>query len=1119
MFCFTAVIMLVGAFFVGNEANAGAGVNGVVLNEVMPNPAAGNEWIEVINTVSTTWDLSGCTIEAIRMEPGYATQTIALSGTLPDHGILVFEASGKLDNAGAILTFRNELGIVIYSMSYGDQNPGGMPHADLPSVGGSAYYDVGADAWYTSSTPQTYGWFNGAPAPTRSSIVADLNGDGITTNFGTVTNPSAASGVWFEMADKGRLTFNATLNYTSYATKVMIENLASKLDMSATGTVAFDASTAADMQAAGAEVTIYSLDTLGFTTQPYLQIMTDYGAIIPPASSTYPTISGESYAGGELTFSTDHFTGFGAYKVVNTRTGEGFNTLQQAVSATNTADGDTLNVSAETFAETVNIDKSLTFSCSGGSVTAFTLATTTIAATNCGVETVNVTGAGSVQEAVDIVKTGGTINAAAGSYDETVTINKALSIYGTGDPTVSEFVFTAAPILTSGISSLLVDVSGNGRVADGLAATQGGGTLTVYAGTYNETVTFDHFVHLLGSGSPTVTKFILDDLLNCSGIGAATVDVTANGYVNNGIECVSTGGTVNLAAHTYGGNFVVDRSMTIKGASSSTTIITDLNENMAVFAVTADNVTIQDLTVQNAPGRGGIQGASVDYLTVMNVISTGNTYGIELSNSNFATLTNVELNNNSSYGLYVLNSNSSTMTGSVVTGQCTGIKVDGDSANIQVHESKIYDNSCPTTGLSNDGSRRVDASQNWWGATSGPWNASTNPGGEGNPVSDNVVYRAFYTDEEMTTLSTQSVAPSQINSLIDIGTFLPPEGSTSSTTANITVQEDTTITLPNGSSVFIPKGTVMTRTGGGNFDATTIDAESVSSSNATGLATGSVVDGVLKWGADLGLTFSQPITVTIYVGTSLNGRTLTIKRSSSLTEGWTNAGIVDPPSCVVADGLCTFQATMASYYSAYHVTQSGSSGGGGGGGKALLPPVTGEYQSYTNDPDREKNLANLAAIGFSIHDLVKLADDGNPDTQIDSAVYYIGADGRRHAFPNASVYFTWYANFSAVKIISAADLASVPLGKNVRYKPGVRMIKFATSNKVYAISLGGALHWVTSEEIAKALYGDNWNTMIDDVSDIFYTSYFVSTDINAATEYDAAIETGKATNISVDLGL
>jgi hypothetical protein len=186
-------------------------------------------------------------------------------------------------------------------------------------------------------------------------------------------------------------------------------------------------------------------------------------------------------------------------------------------------------------------------------------------------------------------------------------------------------------------------------------------------------------------------------------------------------------------------------------------------------------------------------------------------------------------------------------------------------------------------------------------------------------------------------------------------------------------------------------------------------------------------------------------------------------------------------------------------------------GGSGGSGGSYATPT---YQIF--GPQIQALLDNLEAIGIETSSLLKLPDDGNLDTQEDSAVYYVGADGKRHAFPHFKVFFTWYEDFSQVKIVSAEDLASIPLGKNVTYKPGSKMVKFLTVPKVYAVSLHGILRWVTSEEVAKGLHGEDWNTKIDDISDAFYTNYSFGLDVAKASDYDRAQETAAAVTISVN---
>src|SRR5688572_26837546 len=120
-------------------------------------------------------------------------------------------------------------------------------------------------------------------------------------------------------------------------------------------------------------------------------------------------------------------------------------------------------------------------------------------------------------------------------------------------------------------------------------------------------------------------------------------------------------------------------------------------------------------------------------------------------------------------------------------------------------------------------------------------------------------------------------------------------------------------------------------------------------------------------------------------------------------------------------------------------------------------------------------------------DLIKIQDDGNLSTTNDAALYYLGTDNKRYVFPNEKTYFTWYSNFDAVKIVTPEQMASFIIGGNVTYRPGVKMIKIQTDPKTYAVMKNGIIRHVQTEAIAVGLYGNNWNTKIDDVSDAFFT--------------------------------
>jgi hypothetical protein len=134
-------------------------------------------------------------------------------------------------------------------------------------------------------------------------------------------------------------------------------------------------------------------------------------------------------------------------------------------------------------------------------------------------------------------------------------------------------------------------------------------------------------------------------------------------------------------------------------------------------------------------------------------------------------------------------------------------------------------------------------------------------------------------------------------------------------------------------------------------------------------------------------------------------------------------------------------------------------------------------------------IAPIFPESLSIHDLVKLPNDGNPATQFDSTVYYLGADGRRHAFPNPSVYASWFCDFSKVKIVSSSDLASVPLGPNVTYRSGLRLVKFPSIPTVYVVQPNGMLRGIADETMARKIAGDDWAKKVSDISEAFYVDY------------------------------
>lgn len=136
-----------------------------------------------------------------------------------------------------------------------------------------------------------------------------------------------------------------------------------------------------------------------------------------------------------------------------------------------------------------------------------------------------------------------------------------------------------------------------------------------------------------------------------------------------------------------------------------------------------------------------------------------------------------------------------------------------------------------------------------------------------------------------------------------------------------------------------------------------------------------------------------------------------------------------------------------------------------------------------------------------------------------AAVYYCGADARRYVFPNLATYRTWYADFSTVQTVSDATIAAIPIGGNVTYRPGVRLVKITTSPTVYAVDAGGVLRAIGSEDVARQLYGSNWSRTVDDISDAFFVNYRGGADITAAAAFTPATAVSGAASINADKAL
>ncbi len=182
----------------------------------------------------------------------------------------------------------------------------------------------------------------------------------------------------------------------------------------------------------------------------------------------------------------------------------------------------------------------------------------------------------------------------------------------------------------------------------------------------------------------------------------------------------------------------------------------------------------------------------------------------------------------------------------------------------------------------------------------------------------------------------------------------------------------------------------------------------------------------------------------------------------------------------------------------------------------------GTYNAYTKCKDSDDNVVigrdvTLTVSSGSSHvspgDLIKTGCEGDiyPNDPC-TAVYYYGKDGRRHAFPNERTFNTWYNDFSDLVIISKKAMAEIPLGRNVTYRPGKRLIQFY-GKTVYAVSYSGLLRPIASGAIAESIFGKDWPDLIEGVPDVFYTNYRIGITVESTNAYSPKFAEEQTTTI------
>ncbi len=108
-----------------------------------------------------------------------------------------------------------------------------------------------------------------------------------------------------------------------------------------------------------------------------------------------------------------------------------------------------------------------------------------------------------------------------------------------------------------------------------------------------------------------------------------------------------------------------------------------------------------------------------------------------------------------------------------------------------------------------------------------------------------------------------------------------------------------------------------------------------------------------------------------------------------------------------------------------------------------------------------------------------------------SSVYCMMADGTRLAFPNDLTFFSWFPDFSDIRLYDGEALAGYRLVRNATFRPGT-LVKLRTAPQVYVVvDVFGTLRWIPSELRAIELWGPAWAGLVFDVPDEFWANYTI----------------------------
>jgi len=127
------------------------------------------------------------------------------------------------------------------------------------------------------------------------------------------------------------------------------------------------------------------------------------------------------------------------------------------------------------------------------------------------------------------------------------------------------------------------------------------------------------------------------------------------------------------------------------------------------------------------------------------------------------------------------------------------------------------------------------------------------------------------------------------------------------------------------------------------------------------------------------------------------------------------------------------------------------------------------------------------------------------------SIFYLAKDGKRYIFPNQGTFKSWFGDYTLIRQISNDELFKIPLGGNVFYRPGSKILQTASDPKYYFVNLNGVLSPFDSEYTIKDVYGSDWKKQVEEIENFYFTNYKIGNEIYSVSDLPLIPE-----NITID---